>query len=203
MRAALVLGGMCVIICASGWARADEGTSVVAPLGAPRAGPSAGLLGGYGLQISAVTGWGHNAYRAGFGGRVGMTFPFHLYLGGALASHLGANIRANGDGQEVYDAAYHVSYGGPEAGYDLYVGPVLLRPYAGAGVLAAVGHTTVRGVSTGGSTGYFYVAPGVLAAYPIRRVLVGLDLRMPLVPGLDSKQWAPTAMLSLGTALPL
>jgi hypothetical protein len=168
----------------------------------PAVGPTAAVLAGYGLEPDTVVAGGDvDAYRIGLGARVGTTLPMHVYLGGTFVVHFGSETSASGEGGAQYDARYHVTYWGVEGGYDFGVYHVLLRPYAGTGVLASVGHTTVRGGSTGKHDAFFYVAPGFLAAYRVDAWFVGIDLRMPLPFAEEAIRWAPAIFLTAGTHL--
>jgi hypothetical protein len=168
---------------------------------AAEVGPAAAVLTGYAVEADTILNGAVDPYRIGLGARVGTTFSMHLYLGAAFVVHFGSEVSASGNGGALYDARYHVAYWGGEAGYDFDVGRFLVRPYSGSGLLASLGHTTVRGGSTGSRDGFFYLAPGVVAAYRVHRALVGIDLRMPLVFAEAPIQWAPAVMLTAGTHL--
>src|SRR5262249_8277382 len=82
----------------------------------------------------------------------------------------------------------NVFYLGPEVGYELSVGPVTIRPYAG------VGYGAAKAKAEGGngalkierSEGGLAVWPGVLATYPIlESVFVGVDARYTVITGTD------------------
>jgi hypothetical protein len=171
------------------------------PIRAPNTGPSVAMLGGYGLQLNTIASGGVSAYRLGVGTRVGTTLPFHLYVGGTLVAFFGGAVSASGEGGAFYDAHYHVTYGGAEAGYDVNLGRVLLRPYVGFGLLAAIGHTTVGTTSIGENEPFLYVAPAGLVAYRVRAMFFGLDVRMAIPPAQPSTAWAPAAMLHVGVQL--
>ncbi len=166
-------------------------------------GPSAAVLAGYALEPDTIAGGDVDAYRIGIGARVGTTLPAHVYLGGTFVVHFGSDVRASGDGGARYDARYHVSYGGGEAGYDFDIRRrFLVRPYAGIGLLASVGHSTVaHAQSTGKDVAFFYLAPGVLAAYRLGDAFAGLDVRMPLPFAEEPIRWAPAVLLTAGARL--
>ncbi len=162
---------------------------------------SVALLSGYGFQRDSVRSSGVSAYRFGFGTRTGVTLPFGGYVGGTFITHIGTNITGTRDGASTYSAVAHDTYFGPEAGFDLALWHLLLRPYAGAGLLASFGKTTAAASSISDNAAFFYVAPGGLIAYRLAELIMGLDLRLPIVLGQSSKKWAPAAMLTVGMAL--
>jgi hypothetical protein len=117
----------------------------------------------------------------GIGVRGGYTLPMKVYVGAAFVYHLGASKDAD-----------HVKYTGstlylgPEAGYDLELGPLVVRPYVGLGygtvkAKAEAGGTTILDRSEGG----FAVWPGIMARYPVDAFFVGADARYALVTGTD------------------
>lgn len=108
-------------------------------------------------QVGAAT----NGYGFGAGLRAGYTFRTPVYVGGNFMYHSGNN--------QNDDHAYYPSL---EVGYDIGVGPVLFRPYAGAGYL-------VRDNAENAALLY----PGLTLAYliPETPVFVGADGRV-LVP---------------------
>lgn len=117
----------------------------------------------------------------GIGLRGGYTLPMKVYIGAAFVYHLGGSNDAN---QVKYTGS--TLYLGPEAGYDLELGPVILRPYVGLGygsvkAKAEAGGTTLLDRSEGG----FAVWPGVMARYPVDAFFVGADARYALVTGTD------------------
>jgi hypothetical protein len=117
----------------------------------------------------------------GIGLRGGYTLPMKVYIGAAFVYHLGGSNDAN---QVKYTGS--TLYLGPEAGYDLELGPVILRPYVGLGygsvkAKAEAGGTTLIDRSEGG----FAVWPGVMARYPVDAFFVGADARYALVTGTD------------------
>jgi hypothetical protein len=199
LRRARTLVMTSAVLCGATTASAaEQGVTVARAL---RDGPSVAALVGYGFQLDTIAAGGVSAYKFGIGSRVGTTFPFHLYLGGTLIAFLGEVVSASGAGGSTYDAHYHVAYGGPEAGYDFNVGRFLLRPYLSFGLLAAVGHTTVRATSAGERDALFYAAPGGLVAYRVQALFFGVDVRFAIPPAQASAKWAPAAMLTFGTQL--
>ena len=189
-----------VVLFATRLSVADESApSACSPTS--RARPSVALLAGYGFQLDTFGASGFSAYRFGFGARAGVTLASHLYLGGVFIAHVGTSISATGDGGATYAAYAHDTYAGPEVGYDIDLGRVLLRGFVGTGLLAEIGKTSVRQWSVSDDHAFFFVSGGALAAYRVGDMLFGLDLRMPLTPAQSSSAWAPTAMISVGMDL--
>jgi hypothetical protein len=137
-------------------------------------GPSTALLAGYGIN---------ERYSIGLGARLGYTFKNRLYAGGALVAYQGiTNTTPWGD------AKYHVSVIGAEGGYEIPLGPVLVRPYLAAGVarytstlcsptVASVGGCVPTTVTD------FTFGPGAATVFPIGIVFLGGDLRAELALG--------------------
>jgi hypothetical protein len=92
----------------------------------------------------------------------------HLYLGGTFVYHLGST-----DTQFGLEIKHNLLYPGVEVGYDLGLGPVLVRPYAGIGVEFAFATTG----NQSGAANNFAFWPGVTVAYPIGSFFVGGDAR--------------------------
>lgn len=124
-------------------------------------------------QVGAATG----GYGLGVGARVGYTFRTPIYVGGNFMYHQNGGVP--GSERAFYPSA--------EVGYDVGIGPVLVRPYLGAGLLLRDAAST---------TGLIY--PGVTAAYLIKDTpaFVGADGRV-LLPTGDG---APNAVALSGTA---
>ncbi len=163
-----------------------------------RARVSVALLSGYGFQLDSILASGVSAYRFGFGTRAGITLPCGAYLGGTFITHVGTSILGTRDGASNLVSIAHDSYLGPELGYDFAVWRLLLRPYVGTGVLVAFSKTAVGASSIDDTRALYYVAPGGLVAYGIGELLLGIDLRLPIIPAQASKHWAPAALLTAG-----
>ena len=116
-------------------------------------------------QVGAATG----GYGFGVGARVGYTFRTPIYVGANFMYHQGGDVP--GSERALYPSA--------EVGYDIGVGPVLIRPYVGAGLL-------VRDAAT--NTGLVY--PGATIAYYIgdTPLYVGADGRVLLPTGDDANR---------------
>ena len=164
-----------------------------------RARTSVALLAGYGLQLDSVLSSGVSAYRFGFGTRAGVTLPCGGYLGGAFVTHTGTNVAGSRSGASTYVSLAHASYLGPELGFDFEVWRLLLRPSVGSGLLLTLGKTAVATTSVSDDHAFIFVSPGAVVAYRFGEWFVGADLHLPIVPAQPSKQWAATALLTLGT----
>jgi len=120
----------------------------------------------------------------GLGGRGGYTLPMNLYVGGAATFniHLGTG------------SAYFLMVAG-ECGYDIGVGPVIIRPYGGLGFGVAIVSVPeyidpYTGMSTGGTQtdGRFLIKFGGELLVPIGTSLfVGGDMNIAILPGSGSE----------------
>jgi len=118
------------------------------------------------FSAAILGGWGFNgAAKLGLGLRAGYTLPMHVYVGATFVYHLG---------ESEGGATASFFYPGAEGGYELTLGPVLVRPYVGVGALVL--HESLPPQSA--SKMYFALWPGVMAAYPITPMFfVGADAR--------------------------
>lgn len=152
---------------------------------------------GEGRRFTAapLVGYGFNDLGFGIGGRLGYTFDKPIYVGGTFMYHNGDSGVASGPG--VTSSGNNFLYPGVEGGYDIGIGPVLVRPYVGAGVLIARTSVTAGGVERTTTDTGFMLYPGVNAHYIIGKtpIFVGGDARV-LLP-FDGNGVAPTL---LGTA---
>lgn len=173
---------------AAGPAAADPEPDQAAPSDKPERRISIAAIAGVGINETKLKDEGGNETKdgvgtqgVGIGLRGGYTLPMKVYIGAAFVYHLGGSNDAN---QVKYTGS--TLYLGPEAGYDLELGPVIIRPYVGLGygsvkAKAEAGGTTLIEKSEGG----FAVWPGVMARYPIDAFFVGADARYALVTGTD------------------
>lgn len=124
-------------------------------------------------QVGAATG----GYGFGVGVRAGYTFRTPIYVGGNFTYHASGDVP--GSERAFYPSA--------EVGYDVGIGPVLVRPYVGAGVLMRDAANTSA-----------LVYPGATVAYLIEDTpaFVGVDGRV-LLPTADN---ANNALAVSGTA---
>jgi hypothetical protein len=75
-----------------------------------------------GWSAQALVGFAFNDVGFGLGARGGYTLDNHVYIGGTLLYHLGNN------------GVSALMIGG-EGGYDFPVGPIIIRPYGGLGMV--------------------------------------------------------------------
>ncbi len=153
-------------------------TTVMAP--AAFADSGLGTTGqGYGT-VGALLGFGTSDYDLfGLGVRGGYTLPMNVYVGGLLQYNFGSDH-------------FHSFEFGAEGGYDIDVGPVVIRPYLGLGYYnigysvdiptVSVAGITAGGGNISGSQGYFALWPGAVVMYPIQNFFVGGDVRFNIVP---------------------
>jgi hypothetical protein len=118
------LGALFVV----GTARAQSSASThyVVAAATPYYGPSASLL----LGIATAD------LNLGVGARGGYTLPNNVYVGGTIVYHTGTSTNDTVQGVNI-QVSSHLFYLGPEGGYDVAVGPVLIRPFLGLGLAPA------------------------------------------------------------------
>lgn len=172
---------------ASGPAAGPE-PDVVAPGDKPERRISIAAIAGVGINETKVKDDGGNESKEGVGTqgvgvgvRGGYTLPMKVYVGAAFVYHLGGSKDAD---QVKYTGT--TLYLGPEVGYDLELGPLVVRPYVGLGygsvkAKAEAGGRTIIDKSEGGLA----LWPGLMARYPIEAFFVGADARYALVTGTD------------------
>jgi hypothetical protein len=166
-------------------------TSAQAPSAeAPAPRPASRGALGEGFSLAPVADYGTSkVYGVGVGLRFGYTHSSRVYLGATFLNHFGGS---NGL------LSYNLYYYGPEVGYDLPFGPVVVRPYVGGGVGSL--KTTYRGTGvipgSGGvavpgdfygrsQTPFFW--PGATIFVPLGNALaLGADVRVLLAPGQDA-----------------
>ena len=145
---------------------------------------AADVVGHGGASVALMLAVGSNSLNFGLGARGGYTLPDawgpgHLYIGGLFSNH--------------FVSGGNVFYLGPEAGYELAAGPVIVRPYLGLGfadehfngVTVTVDNTTIT--SPGASDSEFAFWFGGTALYPVTSSIgVGADARILVVNGYDA-----------------
>jgi hypothetical protein len=141
---------------------------------APLVSVSAGALAGYALKPSALPASDVNPYGVGLGVRGGVTV-LGLYGGATFLYYLGQSTSFDVGGEKKSNAMAY----GLEAGYELGLGPVALRPYVGVGFMNI--HFAVTGTDIDDRKSRLYVAPGVTGLFTLMGWFVGADLRYTLV----------------------
>lgn len=123
-------------------------------------------------QVQALGGLTTGGVGLGAGLRVGYTVPQKVYLGAALK----ANIDGATDGNTVVTVLFLRPMA--EIGYDVSLGPVVIRPYAGVGAAIVRVDATDGDKSVAATEGTFAGAVGVslLGEIPKTPMFVGADL---------------------------
>lgn len=138
------------------------------------------------FSVSPLLGFGTNNLELGVGVRAGAAaFAPHLWVGGTFLFHNGTSRSGTtAPGGVPYSAGSSVIYFGPEVGYDLELGPVLLRPYGGIGPALLRVSSSVGNVSTSDTATKLLLWTGgtVLYGIPGSRFFVGGDARVITVP---------------------
>jgi hypothetical protein len=139
----------------------------------------------YGPSAALLLGFATADLNFGIGARGGYTLPNNIYVGGTLVYHVGTSDEATFLTNTI-KSSFHLLYFGPEGGYDIAAGPVLVRPYVGLGPAIATGSVSncLQGAScvemSNSATNFsFWIGGTVL--YPIANFVVGGDLRVLLV----------------------
>lgn len=133
-------------------------------------------------SAAPLLGYGTADLKFGVGARAGYTFDSRVYVGGTFLYHFGnSNVETTGLG--VTDTNRTFYYPAGEAGYDIGVGPVLVRPYGGVGVIFAHTSVTTNGIEASATDKQLMIFPGITAQYifPRSPVFVGADTRV-LIP---------------------
>lgn len=129
-----------------------------------------------GFSVGGSLGLGtQDSYGFGVGLKAGYTLPNRLYFGGVGNYHIGNQTEALGN-----TISNHVWYLGPEAGYDVGVGPVIVRPALGLGFAFRSQSANGPGLSNAGNQTdtRLYIAPGASVIAPIGNFFVGGDARI-------------------------
>jgi hypothetical protein len=143
------------------------------------AGVQAGLLAGYGVHGDP------NFLGVGLGFRVGYAMPSNLYIGGTFIYHLGSSQDYGTSILGDESVKFGIYYFGAEVGYDLYLGPVILRPMAGIGLATAHASVCLGGTCASGTgSSNLYIAPGAVLMFPVTSsIFIGADVRYLIVTG--------------------
>jgi hypothetical protein len=132
------------------------------------------------ISIAPVFGYATGNASIGLGFRGGYTLSNGLYLGGTFVYHLGTSEKAPGfDGGEM-ETSVRIFYPGAEVGYDISVGPVIIRPYAGLGALFATASFKSGSEESSSTNGSFALWPGctVMYDFPRSSFFIGGDTRL-------------------------
>jgi hypothetical protein len=143
---------------------------------------SAGLIVGWGFETDRRSAsFSADPYALGAGVRGGYSFDFNLYAGVYFMYYLGSSV--TGSSQYVANPtittnANYMQFGA-EAGYDWWVGPVIVRPSLQLGMAMAF-HDVPNIISP---INDFMFAPGVTVVHPWDDYFIGGDLRANVVTG--------------------
>jgi hypothetical protein len=154
----------------------------------------------YGPSAGVLLGFATNSLNLGVGARGGYTLTNNIYLGGTILYHFGTSDEATGAGTTIKNTA-HLLYLGPEGGYDIPAGPVLVRPYVGIGPAIATGSSSIclQGGScsdTSANSTNFALWVGGTVLYQIGTFSVGGDLRALFVSNANSVAVFATAAMN-------
>lgn len=140
-------------------------------------------------SAAPLLGYGTNEFGVGVGARGGYTFESRIYVGGTFLYHAGSDNIATGAGITQSHRKFY--YPAAEGGYDIGIGPLLVRPYGGVGILFANTDVTANGLQASGTENALMIYPGVTAEYlfPRSPVFVGGDTRVLLPFAKQSPSW--------------
>jgi hypothetical protein len=144
------------------------------------------------IRVDAMFGFSTDDLNVGLGIRGGKVVVSHLYVGGTFVYNIGRSystqVTSGVPGvTPTYTGQASVSafYLGPEVGYEFDVRPVVLRPYAGVGLVSISSSVTSGNATVGSSDTRLVFWPGLAALYdvPGSPFTVGGDARLVVVPG--------------------
>jgi hypothetical protein len=149
---------------------------------------SAALFAGWAFKTDRQTnniGTGADPYGLGAGLRGGYSLDFHLYIGVYFAYFLGSSQTGNSQALNTPTGKSSASYMqfGAEAGYDWWVGPVIVRPSLEIGAALAFASFTESGNKVNKTVGDFMVGPGITVVHPWDNVFLGGEGRFLIVTG--------------------
>jgi hypothetical protein len=137
------------------------------------------------LSVAPLLGFATDNLDLGVGVRAGAAaFAPHVWVGATFVYHLGTSTSGAINGVP-YSSSSSAFYVGPEIGYDLELGPVVVRPYGGVGLAALSARATSGAVTVGDTVTKLVLWPGATVLYglPSSRVFVGGDTRFITIPG--------------------
>jgi hypothetical protein len=137
------------------------------------------------LSIAPLMGFGTDNLDLGVGIRAGkLALAEHVWLGGSAVYHLGHGNSGAVNGVR-YESSSSALFLGPEVGYDVELGPVVLRPYGGVGLGAFTASASAGAVRASDTQTKLVIWPGVTVLYGLvgSRFFVGGDARLVTVPG--------------------
>lgn len=131
----------------------------------------------YGIGINGVDGV-PTSYGFGFGARGGVSLPMGVYVGGLFDYNFGGSESTTFFGSPV-DVSANSFVLAAEAGYDLGLGPVNLRPRLGVGLIDVGVDVGGSGGSIGASGSSLVFIPGASLLYDINEMwFVGGELSL-------------------------
>ncbi|MGD8858875.1 MAG: outer membrane beta-barrel protein [Myxococcales bacterium] len=179
----LVFAALAWLAIAPGAARADSLPNVYV-----------GIVGGYTGTLDLPDGAAEPMGPA-IGARAGLTLPTtDVYVGGLFLFHTGESVSIGSMGAEVSSSSFML---GGEAGYELSLGPLVLRPSLGLGLhQVSLDVSGPAAVMADEDSGAFYLSPGVNAMISLG-VLLGAELRYNAILADDHKD-SISALATLG-----
>lgn len=138
-----------------------------------------GLAIGYGFE-SATGDYAAHPYNLGFGLRLGYTLDMGLFIGLGGTYYLGGtqenttSVGVAGASQENTINALTIA---PEVGYDVWLGPIVLRPSVEIGALITFQSNDANFSGQASSDGAMYLGPGFTVLVPLDEYYLGGDGR--------------------------
>jgi len=120
------------------------------------------------ISVAPVLGYATANLKLGVGVRGGYTLANRVYIGGTFVFHLGTSESGEGPAGTVESSARFL-YTGAEGGYDIPVGPVVIRPYAGVGLILGMVSVKAGGESNSDTSSSLAFWPGCTVTYAIPR----------------------------------
>lgn len=175
-------------------------TTTLTPTKASAQSLYAGLIGGYAGTTDNDPTRDVESYGGGGGLSAGVTLPvMPIYLGARALWFVGdSGTLSTGAASLVLDSHY-VLYG-IDLGYDLILGPIVLRPGLGIGSAILDNSGAAVGLSVTASDSSLYLAPGVGLIVKLGLLYVGGELRYTWLT--EEKHFSNVSMLaSLGVTI--